>query len=494
MDASSKFSGSIEVVVGLHPSLERFVSSSHDASDFLARLGRRLGALLEDLRLPAAVELRAQLCQESDRFPIDRTLYQVSVAGSPCRLELKTRKAEPMSAAQLSRDVANDIYCNRDLILTPALSETIRERWLSEKSGSCFRSMPVEEFHDLLLTLVRRGSRVDRAKELDQGADAKSWDAGRKFEAIIASPSATAVRVLLSRTQSEGLLQTDAASQSSANSRTFQEMLDELNDALFYDLGIFLPAIIVGVDESLAETEFRIQLNDLRLEPWDGLGQDQFLVDTRVAQEFMITRLGKELRTNAWRLLTTEVVECVLDLLEEASPDLVRAARERFDVRTLASVMRDLLREDISIRNLRALLESLLSIRDSEPFGGASYSEWVRADFKRYISHKYLRGQNTLIVSLLAPQIEERVAESAQKPLTGDERRRLLKPLLRAVEESFANAAAPVILTSQEVKRKLRPLVERELPSVVILAYQELSPDMNIQPVGRIEFDSDPAC
>jgi len=28
----------------------------------------------------------------------------------------------------------------------------------------------------------------------------------------------------------------------------------------------------------------------------------------------------------------------------------------------------------------------------------------------------------------------------------------------------------------------------------VILAYQELSPDMNIQPAGRVEFDSDPAC
>ena len=99
-----------------------------------------------------------------------------------------------------------------------------------------------------------------------------------------------------------------------------------------------------------------------------------------------------------------------------------------------------------------------------------------------------------MIAYLLTPQIEERVAESDQKPLTGDEHRRLLRPILRAVEESFANAAAPVILTSQEVKRKLRPLVERELPSVVILAYQELSPDMNIQPVGRIEFDSDPAC
>jgi len=65
---------------------------------------------------------------------------------------------------------------------------------------------------------------------------------------------------------------------------------------------------------------------------------------------------------------------------------------------------------------------------------------------------------------------------------------------LRAVEESFANAAAPVILTSQEVKRKLRPLVERELPSVVILTYQELSPEVTIHPVGRIEFDSDNAC
>ena len=51
----------------------------------------------------------------------------------------------------------------------------------------------------------------------------------------------------------------------------------------------------------------------------------------------------------------------------------------------------------------------------------------------------------------------------------------------------------PVILTTLEARRKLRRLVEKELPSLAILAYQELSPDVNIQPVGRLDLTLAPA-
>src|SRR5688572_16939540 len=160
MDASKEALGNIEVVVGLHPSLERFVC----ANDFRARLEEYLDDLLEDLRLPASIELTTMLCQEPDRFPVNRTLYQVRIAGRPCRLELQARKAETMSAEQLSQAVARDIYYNRDLILTPALCEAIRERWLSEKDGRCFRAMSAEKFQEMLSLLVQWGSRVDRAR------------------------------------------------------------------------------------------------------------------------------------------------------------------------------------------------------------------------------------------------------------------------------------------------------------------------------------------
>ncbi|MCI0422563.1 MAG: FHIPEP family type III secretion protein, partial [Acidobacteria bacterium] len=359
----------------------------------------------------------------------------------------------------------------------------------------------------------------------------RGWSARRKFEAIVASPTATAIRVLLSKTQYEWCLTLGTAPQLRADSQSFQEMLDKLDNNLFYDLGIILPAVTAGVDESLAETEFRLQLNDLRLAPKGGLSQDQFLVNAtpeelhrigvnglkainpatgnlcaivqgredvlEKCRQAFITHgpagfiglcLSGELSRNASHLLTTEVVECSLDLLRDTSPALVHSALERFDVLTLTWIMRDLLQEDVSIRNLRALLESLLSVRKLKPVDVAYYSNWARADFKRYISYKYSRGRNTLIVYLLAPQVEGRIAESDREPLTEDEHCRLLQSLLCVVEELSATAGTPVILTTVEARRKLWLLVEKELPSLVILAYQELSPDVNIQPLGRIEL------
>lgn len=131
--------------------------------------------------------------------------------------------------------------------------------------------------------------------------------------------------------------------------------------------------------------------------------------------------------------------------------------------------------------------------RKNDPFSAANYYIWLRADFKRYISNKYSQGQNTLIVYLLASQLEARIAECDREPLTEDEHYQLLQSLLSVVEELSAKAGTPVILTTLEARRKLRLLVEKELPSLAILTYLDLSPDSNIQPVGRLDLTLAPA-
>jgi type III secretion protein V len=53
-------------------------------------------------------------------------------------------------------------------------------------------------------------------------------------------------------------------------------------------------------------------------------------------------------------------------------------------------------------------------------------------------------------------------------------------------------AQNPVILTTQEVRLRLRKEVAHEFPHLNVLSYQELSPDMNIQPIARISSDDWP--
>jgi hypothetical protein len=65
MDAAKGTLSDIEVVVGLHPSLEHFAF----VHDFRARIEQYLEDLLEDLHLPVNIELTTKLCEEPDRFP-----------------------------------------------------------------------------------------------------------------------------------------------------------------------------------------------------------------------------------------------------------------------------------------------------------------------------------------------------------------------------------------------------------------------------------------
>jgi type III secretion protein V len=120
----------------------------------------------------------------------------------------------------------------------------------------------------------------------------------------------------------------------------------------------------------------------------------------------------------------------------------------------------------------------------------ADYVSNVRASLKRYISHKYTRGQNTLIVYLLDPQIEARLRDPTELRL--EERTEFIRCVRTEVGSLPPTAQEPVLLTSFECRLRLRNELRHEFPRLMVVSYQELSPDMNIQPIARISSDDWP--
>ncbi|MEO1173195.1 MAG: FHIPEP family type III secretion protein [Myxococcota bacterium] len=161
----------------------------------------------------------------------------------------------------------------------------------------------------------------------------------------------------------------------------------------------------------------------------------------------------------------------------------------------LTDILRRLVEEEISIRDLRSILQALAEWGQVEN-DTVMLTEYVRNALKRYISHKYTRGGNTLVVYLLDPQIEETVRSSIQHTQSGSYlalEPEITQEILTAVRNEVGNlpptAQNPVILTTMEIRRYFRKLVELEFPHLAVLSYQELSPDMNIQPIARISLD-----
>jgi type III secretion protein V len=202
--------------------------------------------------------------------------------------------------------------------------------------------------------------------------------------------------------------------------------------------------------------------------------------------------IAATLRRHAHEFVGIQEAQALLDLLEKTHPALVREVVPKISsAQLVADVLRRLVEEGVAIRDLRAILGALAEWGRAEK-DPVILTEYVRAALRRQLSFQYARGGRTLAAWLIEPMIEDAIRGAITKTQTGsflalepDLSRDVLAAFRRAFVERPAGAP-PVVLTSMEIRRYVKKLVEIEHPDCVVLSYQELAPTINIQPVGRI--------
>ena len=199
--------------------------------------------------------------------------------------------------------------------------------------------------------------------------------------------------------------------------------------------------------------------------------------------------LGAVVRRRAGQLMGLQEVQSMLDQLERAYPALVRnVVPKPVSLSLLTDVLRRLVEEGVSVRPLREILESLATHAPNER-DPVTLTELVRSSLKQQITHAH-SVDGVLPVVLLDPAIEEAVRDSIQRTAAGSYLA-LPPDLARDILEAFKMECRPeegpaIVLTQADVRRFVRRLVEVELPDVTVLSYQELAPEVTVQPLGRI--------
>jgi type III secretion protein V len=203
-------------------------------------------------------------------------------------------------------------------------------------------------------------------------------------------------------------------------------------------------------------------------------------------------RFESTLRAAAPELLGLDETQRLLDGVARISPALVRAVvPSRVDVALLAEVLRRLVAEGVSVRDLPAVLETLA--RDtSDSRDPALLTERVRTSLKRTITHRFATTHH--VNALILDAEAEEAVRGALRPSgsTGGTILALEPDLQDALLASLASEVqshkSPIILTSAELRRHVRRLVEGEHPRLPVLAYQELDADVEVEQVGTIRI------
>ncbi|HTW57915.1 MAG TPA: flagellar biosynthesis protein FlhA [Terriglobales bacterium] len=205
----------------------------------------------------------------------------------------------------------------------------------------------------------------------------------------------------------------------------------------------------------------------------------------------LATHLAEVVKQHAHELLSRQEVKRLLDRLAESHPKLVEELVPKIlSLGEVQKVLQQLLREQVSIRDLPTILEALLDTAPATK-NPVALVEAVRQALGRALVRPLLSDGGGLRVVTLDHALEEELgrAFTGQPPAAGlaglqpPFARRILDGLKRLAGEQVA-VAAPVLMCATPARYHLKRLLEPFLPKVVVLSPLEIPPVVEVQSVG----------
>jgi type III secretion protein V len=319
------------------------------------------------------------------------------------------------------------------------------------------------------------------------------------------------------------------------SAEVINEELIKARRALYFDLGVPFPGIQLRFNDQLPRNSYNIVLSEVPValgqvrlnrllvrEPETTLralglaievdkpflpGIDTIWVDAihqetlklaglsfMDSSQIVTYHLAVVLRKYSADFIGVQETRFLLSAMEQRFPDLVKEAMRIMPVQKIGEILQRLVSEDISIRNLRAILEALVEWGQKEK-DSVLLTEYVRGALKRHISYKYSAGQNMLPAYLLAPKVEETVRGAIRQTSAGSYlaldptvSKTLVENIKRGVGTLPVTGTKPVLLASMDIRRYMRKLIEQDLHDLQVVSYQELTAEVNIQPLARIDL------
>jgi len=223
-----------------------------------------------------------------------------------------------------------------------------------------------------------------------------------------------------------------------------------------------------------------------------ALAKGYTVVDTATV---MTTHLSEAIRRHAHELLGRQEAQQMLDHLKQSHPKVVEElVPNLLPLGAVVKVLHNLLREQVPIRDLLAILEALGDwaslTKDTD-----ALTEHVRQALARTLTKMHAAPDGTLSVITLSHGVESALADALQK---GDHGRilaldpaaanRMMTSLGRQIERCAALNFQPVVLCSSPVRVSFKRLVDRFIPNLCVLSYDEVLNTVEIRSLGTVEL------
>lgn len=208
------------------------------------------------------------------------------------------------------------------------------------------------------------------------------------------------------------------------------------------------------------------------------------------------THISEIIKRYSHELVGRQEMQQLLDNVAVSAPKVVdELIPNLLNLGTVLRVVKSLLKEGVSIRDMRTILESLADYasltKDPDVL-----TEFVRQGLGRFIVDQYKLEDDTLFLVTIDREIEDLIAEAIQPSDQGSYL--AIEPAIaqqiitsvRTLSERFGmSGAQPVLLASPSIRRHVRKLIERFVPHMAVLSHNEIPQNVKIQSLGVVSLN-----
>ena len=211
------------------------------------------------------------------------------------------------------------------------------------------------------------------------------------------------------------------------------------------------------------------------------------------ATSVMITHLAETLKQVSHLILTRQEVQSLIDRVKESNPALIaELLPDLVNLGIIQRVLQNLLREGVPIKNLPLILETLA---DYAPVtkNPDELSEQVRRRLGTYFISQYESEPGLIKCITIDPRLEQTLMTRIQRShfettlaLDPNNAQYLLRELTIRSNSLAEQGLSPITILTAELRLAFKRFFEPSLPKLIVLSYQELPSQTEIQNTGII--------
>ncbi|MDA3852065.1 MAG: flagellar biosynthesis protein FlhA, partial [Spirochaetaceae bacterium] len=207
------------------------------------------------------------------------------------------------------------------------------------------------------------------------------------------------------------------------------------------------------------------------------------------------THLTEIIKRNSQEIIGRQEIKTMLDALAENYPAVVEEVNKLFSHGEVQKILQNLLKEQVSVRNLVTILETICD------WGGHTkdpgwLTEKVRQALGRQICQSYIDSRGKLPAITLDPSVEKTFIDSRMETTEGYVSglepgyiRLFINQLANSIKEQQDLGFYPIILTSEMARPLVRSAIKKDFPSIPVISVLEVREEIDLEVLGSLSLE-----